>query len=120
MGSIVTTVVSVDWDPVDKLLAGFIEVAVSVGGLGVVGVDCAQVLEVQTSQAAKPIEASAKVLAFILSVCMGKLYGFYQRKRFKRAEHTPGVSNEPDCRSIAGVLSRWKNVGRGGLKIKPA
>ena len=120
MGSIVTTVASVDWDPDGELFAGLIEVAVSVGGLGAVGDDWAQALEAQTRQAAKPIEASAKVLAFILSVCMGKLYGFYQRKRFKRAEHTPGVSNGPDCRSIAGVLSRWKNVGRGGLKIKPA
>ena len=96
------------------------DVAVRVGGLGAVGGDCPHALEVQTRQAAMPIEASAKVLAFILSICMGKLYGFYQRKRFKRAEHTPVVSNEPDCRSIAGVLSRWKNVGRGGLKIKPA
>lgn len=79
---------SVGWDPVGGLLAGLIEVAVSVGGLGAVGDDCAQALDVQKRLAAKPIEAIAKVLAFILSICMGKLYGFYQRKRFKRAEHT--------------------------------
>ena len=64
------------------------DVAVRVGGLGALENDCAQALDAQTRQATKPVEASVKVLAFILSICMGKLYGFYQRKRFKRAEHT--------------------------------
>ena len=76
------------WEPVGGLLAGWTEAAVNVGGLGIVGGDFEFALDVQTRQAAKPIVASAKVLAFILSICMGKLYGFYQRKRFKRAEHT--------------------------------